>query len=154
MSGRKRAFTLIEMIIVVVVVGILAVSVTPIVQNMVRASRVNTTKLEMQRLRQAIVGELGGINSGRCYARDVGDLPPVMAPPNKPLQALRTRPAGVPEYDKFRGIGWDGPYIEEGLLEDAWGTAYQYDDSGDGTITSWGPDKSAGGGDDIVINLM
>ncbi|MFC1730222.1 type II secretion system protein GspG [candidate division KSB1 bacterium] len=138
----QAGFTMMEIVIVIVILGILSVIAVPKIGDFITTSKIEATKNEMMILKAALVGEDG-------YRIDVGSLP---APADIP-DALLTRPAGVPPYDKYTGIGWNGPYINDdgtGFYNtDAWGNAYVYTSS---TITSYGPGGASGGGDDIVLN--
>ena len=152
--SRKRAFTLIELVIIIAVLAILSVVAVPRIGNFITSSKIAATKEEMQNLKKAIVGDPKLVSSGEYsyggYLNDVGTLPPN-------LGALVTKPGGVADWDKFTKTGWGGPYIERGendsYLIDAWGSNYVYDQS-NGVLTSLGPDGTGGTGDDIVIQLL
>ncbi len=127
-------FTLIELVIIIVVVGILSTVAIPIMGNMLESSRANATKREMLLFKAAIVGSADtGI---RGYENDVGSPPPN-------LQGLVTKPAGVANYDKFTKTGWNGPYVDSNnndYLTDGWGVNYIYDFAGRSIISVGGPD--------------
>lgn len=131
-------FTLIELVIIIVVVGILATVAIPIMGNMLESSRANATKREMLLFKAAIVGTADtGI---RGYENDIG-----LPPPN--LQGLVTKPAGVANYDRFTKTGWNGPYVDSNnndYLTDGWGVNYIYDLAGRSIM-------SVGGSDTITV---
>lgn len=132
-------FTLIELVIIIVVLGILASVGIPVIGSVVVSSRENATKREMLLLKTVIVGQTGAATV-RGYENDVGSSPP-------DLTGLVSKPAGVSDWDRFTQTGWNGPYIDSSgndYLTDAWGAGYIYDD-GARTI------KSVGGPDTITV---
>jgi prepilin-type N-terminal cleavage/methylation domain-containing protein len=142
-SGRWSAgegFTLIELVIVTIVLGIVAAVAIPKMSNLAGSSKVNATKSEMMTLKQAIVGS-PQITAGGRYV-DLGFEGNVGWPPSR-LPDLGARPDSIPVYDKFTGIGWNGPYIDTtggNYLKDAWGTEYIYDRSARTIRSVGGPD--------------
>ncbi|TVS01728.1 MAG: prepilin-type N-terminal cleavage/methylation domain-containing protein [Phycisphaerales bacterium] len=66
---RRKAFTLVEILIVVVILGILAAIVTPQFANSADESRINTTSYELTRLRNAL----------EVYYSTVGGFPDITA---------------------------------------------------------------------------
>jgi len=152
-AGRKSArwgapcgFTLVELVVVIVVLGVVAAVAVPRVSSMVDEAKRAATLKEMNALREAIMGNTsqvsGGDPAGGGYEGDVGALP-------SSLQDLVTKPGGVSAWDRYTQTGWNGPYVDSGggYLTDAWGDAYQYN-AGQRTITS-----TAGGGASIVVNV-
>lgn len=139
-------FTLIEMVMVIVLLGILGAVAVPRISGLVEGARRAATLEEMLALRCAIAGDGSTVSAGhpvaRGYEADVGTLP-------SSLTDLVTKPGGVPSWNRHTQTGWDGPYIvsDGGYLTDAWGDSYQYD-TGQRTITS-----TAGGGEQIVVNF-
>ena len=128
----SRGFSLIELIVVILVLGIVASiamkSMTASVDDMRRSG----TEREMEILAKAIVGDPAMIqNGGRVdfgYVGDVGAFP-------SNLQALYQNPGGYST--------WHGPYLPPGFDQDStgfkldeWGQPYAY--SGGITITSSG----------------
>jgi len=139
-SGIKggSGFTLIELAIIIVILGVIATAGIPVMGNMINASKISATEDELNTLKIAIVGKTGAGNI-RGYENDIGAPPPA-------LQGLFTKPAGVSNWNKFTKTGWNGPYIDgdDGqYLKDAWGVNYVYDPAGR-TI------KSVGGQDTIT----
>ncbi len=139
--NNNNGFTLIELIIAIVIIGILAVVAVPKVGNYIDAARVESTKGEMLTLKEALDGEDG-------YKVTVGDNLY-----DNDLTYLVTKPASVSTYNTLTGLGWNGPYIiddgSDDYKEDAWGNAYVVTAT---TITSNGLDEAAGTADDIVLN--
>ncbi len=132
-------FTLIELVIVIVILGVLASVGIPVIGGMIGSSRENATKRELLSLKTAIVGRTGAAEL-RGYENDVGSLPP-------DLSGLVSKPGSVANWDRFTQTGWNGPYISSNnndYLTDAWGTGYIYD-SGIRTI------RSVGGQDTITV---
>lgn len=132
-----RGFTLIELVIIIATLGVLSSVAIPRIDTMIETSRVNTTRVEMARLKEALVGNTtlssGGRPIDRGYLGDVGELPPTLA-------GLVSRPPGVPAWDPYLRSGWNGPYVDSTggrYLEDAWGDDYDYDPVAR-TITSTG----------------
>lgn len=150
-------FTLIELIMVIVIIGILSAFAAPKIMDTIKESKIQATKSELQTLKDAIMGDpestVGGQMADKGYFGDVGSMPPQ----SDGLDALVTQPSGVSNWDPFDQTGWNGPYINtEGSndwKEDAWGNTYVYSEN-DETITSYGPNGQSGGGDDITINLQ
>ena len=137
----QGAFTLIELVIIIVVLGILAAVAIPRMGGLTENSKVNATKAEMAMLKRAIIGNAQVTSGGRYidvgYEGDVGTLP-------DSLVELAVKPAAVAAYDKFTRRGWNGPYVDTAgneYLTDSWGTLYQYDKAAR-TITSLGGTES------------
>jgi general secretion pathway protein G len=136
----SSGFTLVELVVIVVVLGIIAAVAIPRIGAIVGTSKTNATKDEMRRLKTALVGSAG--DDIRGYENDVGSLPP-------DLTGLVAKPGGVSDWDRFTQTGWNGPYIsadDDKYLQDAWGTNYIYS-QGSRTI------KSVGSGDTISVSF-
>lgn len=132
-----EGFTLIELVIIIIVLGIVAAVAIPKMGHLTDSSKATATKSEMLTLKRAIVGN-PQITAGGRYV-DLGFEGNIGWPPSR-LPDLGARPDSIPVYDKFTGIGWNGPYIDTtggNYLKDAWGTEYIYDGSAR-TITSLG----------------
>ena len=123
---RKDAgFTLIEILLVVVIIGILAAVAVPRLGGRVGQSQIAAAR--------AGAGAIG--TAIDLYETDNGKLP-------ESLQNL---------VNKGSEPNWNGPYIRkvEGL-KDPWGTEFQYTKQGNVyTVASAGPDLSFGSADDV-----
>ena len=123
----SHGFTLIELVIIIVILGIVAGVAIPKFGTLTENSKVNATREELLRIKEAIVGDArlvsGGQYVNRGFEGDVG------FPPSTLIDLVR-KPDSIPAYDKFIRIGWNGPYLdssEQAYAFDAWGNAYDYD---------------------------
>ena len=139
---RDEGFTLIEVLLVIIVIGIMAAVAFKSMEQTLDNSRWDATTQEMEKLSWAIVGNpsffVNGYRSDFGYVGDVGSLPPN-------LDALFTNPGGYST--------WKGPYVQNNFTQnlndyktDAWGNLYTY--TGGLTITS-----SGSGGNSITKTL-
>jgi len=132
--GTKDAggFSLIELLVVVVIIGIIAAVAMQSLTTNIGDLRREATKREMDDLANSITGDPAVISSGARadfgYVGDIGAFPP-------DLEALYQNPGGY--------ATWQGPYLSPGFTEDAigfktdqWGEPYAY--SGGITIVSTG----------------
>lgn len=130
----QNGYTLIEMVLVLVIIGIIATVGLNSLTAVNQTNRIEQTRAELDRLAVALVGNRALVSSGVRtdfgYVGDVGSLPPN-------LDALISNPGGY--------ATWKGPYYgDEFSIDgssstfklDAWGKAYTY--SGGPTITSTG----------------
>ena len=136
--GRSDGFTLIELVIVIVILGIVAAVAIPRFGDFTESAKIEATHEEMGRLKKAIIGDpsvvAGGKFVSKGYEGDVG------SPPSA-LVELVAKPGSVDIYNKFSGLGWNGPYIDSSggkYLTDAWGVAYSYDATARTIISSGG----------------
>lgn len=114
-------FTLVEVVITMLVLGIMAAVAIPVVGSFIASSRETATRDEMRLLARAIAGSDEADNRG--YEGDVG------FPPSQ-LSDLVAKPDSVAPWDPFLDLGWNGPYLDSTRAEyltDAWGSAYVYD---------------------------
>lgn len=103
---KNQGFTLIEIMVVVVIIGIMALMIVPTVINKVDEARITKAKSDIRTLESQL--EMYRIDTGSFPTTDQGltslvkktDVPPV--PTN-----------------------WQGPYIQR-LPKDPWGNNYQY----------------------------
>ncbi len=143
---RQSGFTLVELVIIIVTLGILAAVAIPRFGDMAENSKVTATRDEMQNLKRAIIGNskvvAGGELVDRGFMGDVGLAP-------SQLNDLVNKPGSLAVYNKLTRLGWNGPYMDDdnsGYLTDAWGVAYVYS-SGSRTI------RSVGGADTITVSF-
>lgn len=133
---NRGGFTLIELVIVIVIVGIIATIVLNGVGQMADTAKVEQTKQELDLLATAIVGnpqlQNNGVRADFGYVGDIGALPPN-------LDALYSNPGSYST--------WRGPYINNRFTQlatdyktDPWGSTYSY--SGGTEITSTGSGSS------------
>ena len=122
-------FTLVELVIVIVALGILAAVAIPKFADMAESSKVNATKKEMMELKRGVVGNPEVVSGGQYIERgfegDVGFVP-------SQLVDLAAKPDSIATYDKLTRLGWNGPYIDSSggdYLKDAWEASYMYDPS-------------------------
>lgn len=119
---NESGFTLIEVLMTVVIIGILAAVAMRSVQSSIDSSRIRETQAEMDELIAAIAGnpELhnNGMRADFGYVGDVGALP-------TSLDDLITNPGGY--------TTWQGPYVgrrfaqdADGFKKDAWGADYTF----------------------------
>ncbi len=122
---NRQGFTLVELLVVMVILGLLAALVGPRLFGHVGAANQKAAKTQIEMLGQAL----------DAYRLDVGKYPST----TEGLNALVTNP-GVE--------GWNGPYLKKGLPNDPWKKPYQYQspgDHGDYDIVSYGADGAPGG---------
>lgn len=119
-------FTLLELLVVMVIIGLLASYVGPRYFSQVGKSEIKTTRAQIDALEKAL----------DQYRLDVGHYPSS----EQGLAALNTRPTNEPR--------WDGPYLKKNIPPDPWGNPYVYKQPGDHNeydILSYGNDGQAGG---------
>jgi prepilin-type N-terminal cleavage/methylation domain-containing protein len=162
--GLQRGFTLVEMLVVLVIIGVMGTVAVGLYNNQEDDGREKTLAI-MDTIKMAILGDdaaplvLGVAVSG--YVQDMGELPPL----NKDRQpeALWHR-GGRPlrRYNKEARIwvGWNGPYLEppeSGHLTDGWGNGLFFQRRERTlVITSAGADQKLGGagtGEDLTLAI-
>ena len=121
---RCRPFTLIEIMIVVVIIGMLAALVGPNIIGNLDKTKVKSTKAQLISIKNAV----------QQFYMDMSSYP-------ARLDDLLVNPGN----DK-----WDGPYLEaKNMPKDGWGNEFQYSCPGQDSmpfdINSFGADKSSGG---------
>jgi general secretion pathway protein G len=122
---RRAGFTLIELMVVIVILGLLAGLVGPRIFRNVDKANVKTAMSQIELLGQ-------GLDSFRL---DTGRYPTT----SEGLEALQTDPGAA---------GWDGPYLKKGIPKDPWKQPYVYrspGQHGEYELLSYGKDKAPGG---------
>jgi len=128
-SGMKavpRGFTLLELLVVVVIIGLLAGFVAPRYFSQVGKSEIAVARAQIDALEKAV----------QQYRLDTGKFPTT----EQGLEALVKKPSDEPK--------WNGPYLGKAIPLDPWGQPYQYkhpSPHGDYEIVSYGKDRQAGG---------
>ena len=128
-KSRQSGFTLIEVMVVVVILGILAAIIVPKVMDRPDAARIVKARQDIRALESAL--NLYKLDNFRYPSTDQG------------LGALVEKPAGTPEARNWKS----GGYLDR-LPKDPWGTDYQYLNPGvhgDIDIYSQGADGRPGG---------
>jgi len=130
-SARRRdqGFTLIEIMVVVVIIGILAAVVVPAVLDKPDKARVTAAKADIHSIESALA----------MYKLDNFNYPSTQ----QGLQALVTKPSGQPE-----AANWNPSGYLKSVPKDPWGHDYVYlspGTHGDIDIMSYGSDGRQGG---------
>jgi general secretion pathway protein G len=136
----SSGFTLLEMLVVLVIIGLLVGLVGPRLFTKVDQSKVTTAQTQVKLLRGAV--ENLRLDMGRLPTADEG-LNLLLKPPADPVVASR----------------WRGPYIDDVLPLDPWGNAYRYSVPGADlqpfALYSLGSDGKVGGeGDARDIGVL
>lgn len=121
----KKGFTLVELLVVMVIIGLIAALVGPRLFPKLGKGKQAAAKAQIELLGQAL----------DQYRLDTGSYPTT----EQGLNALMTNP-GV---DK-----WEGPYLKKGLPVDPWGKTYIYQhpgSHGEYDLFSYGRDGKPGG---------
>lgn len=129
---KQNGFTLIEVIVVVVILGILASVVVPKVVNRTGQAQIVKAKQDIRALESAL----------QLYRVDNFDYPTT----DQGLQALAEKPTTTPEPRNWQS----GGYIKN-IPKDPWGNEYQYlnpGEHGEFDIVTLGKDGRPGGTDD------
>ena len=122
----QHGFTLLELLVVMVIIGLLVGYVGPKYFAQIGKSEVKAAKSQIDSLGKAL----------DQYRLDTGHYPTT----EQGLNALVTKPANEPK--------WDGSYLAKALPPDPWGRTYVYKEPGehgDYDLLSLGKDGQAGG---------
>ena len=123
---RARGFTLLELLVVMVIIGLLAGIVAPQYFAQLGKSNTKVTRAQIEAFGQAL----------DQFRLDVGQYPTT----EQGLAALRLAPQNLAR--------WQGPYLKRDIPNDPWGHAYQYrapGQHGDYDLVSLGADGQPGG---------
>jgi len=132
---RRKAFTLVELILVVIIITMLAATVAPRLVGRTKEARIARSKADIAAIGLAL--DLYELDTGG-YPATVDDL-------------IRREPPS--DLTLEPGRRWNGPYLKKGLPKDPWGRPYGYkresDHNQDYDLSSLGQDGQAGN-DDIT----
>ncbi|MDH5369084.1 MAG: type II secretion system major pseudopilin GspG [Gammaproteobacteria bacterium] len=121
---KQQGFTLIEIMVVVVILGILAAAVVPKIMSRPEQARIEKAKHDISALESAL----------NIYKLDNYQYPST----DQGLEALETKPSGSPQPRNYK----KGGYIKK-LNKDPWGNEYLYlfpGTHGELDLYSLGPD--------------
>jgi general secretion pathway protein G len=124
--SRHHGFTLLELLVVMVIIGLLAAYVGPKYFSQVGKSEVKTARAQIVAFEKSL----------EQYRLEVGSYPTT----EQGLAALVAKPT--------QAVRWDGPYLAKAVPLDPWGHPYVYKspgDHGDVDLMSLGRDGQPGG---------
>jgi general secretion pathway protein G len=130
-ASQSRGFTLLELLVVMVIIGLLAGYVAPRYFAQVGKSEVKAAHAQIDALEKAL----------DAYHLDTGHYPST----EQGLDALVHPPVGE--------LRWQGPYLKKTVPSDPWGHAYGYrqpGEHGDIDLWSYGRDGQSGGTGDAA----
>ena len=123
---KSEGFTLLELLVVIVIIGLLAGYVAPRYFSQVGRSEIQVARAQIESLEKAL--DQYRLDTGRYPSNELG------------LNALIQKP---PTEAK-----WNGPYLKKAVPLDPWGNPYLYKipgQKGDFDIVSYGRDGQPGG---------
>jgi len=127
---KAQGFTLLELLVVMVIIGLLAGFVGPKYFSQIGKSNVTVAKSQLQSFAKSL----------DAYRLDMGHYPST----EEGLEALMSAPAANPEK-------WRGPYLSKKIPVDPWGNPYMYRNPGTNAefdVISLGADGKPGGAGD------
>ena len=136
-DGRasNAGFTLLELLVVIVIIGLLVGYVAPRYFAQVGKSEIQVAKAQIDGLEKAL--DQYRLDTHRYPSAEQG------------LEALVVRPSNEPN--------WNGPYLKKAVPPDPWGRAYIYRTpgrNGDFDLVSYGRDGKPGGtGEDSDLGI-
>lgn len=128
-SASVSGFTLLELLVVMVIIGMLASFVAPKFFAQIGKSQTKTARAQIDALEKSL----------DQYRLDIGRYPTT----EQGLAALNERPAGETK--------WSGPYLKKIVPMDPWSHAYVYKNPGEHgeyDLLSYGKDGQPGGTDE------
>ncbi len=126
LSRDEKGFTLIELMVVIVILGLLAALVIPKMFGKIGEAKQKAAMAQIELFGTAL----------DFFRLDVGKYPAT----SEGLQALMVKPSGLEN--------WNGPYLPKEIPLDPWGHAYNYrspGEHGDYDLYSFGADNASGG---------
>jgi len=124
---RQAGFTLVELLVVLIILGLIAAFAAPQVIKYVGGAKSDSAKIQVERLSSVL--DLYRLQVGHYPSDDEG------------LDALMAAPADAPN--------WDGPYLKKAdSLIDPWGRRYLYrfpGEHGEFDLYTLGADDQEGG---------
>jgi general secretion pathway protein G len=133
---KSKGFTLLELLVVIVIVGLLAGYVAPKYFSQVGKSEVQVARAQVESLEKAL--DQFRLDMRRYPTAEEG------------LEALVSKPANA--------ATWSGPYLKKAVPSDPWGHAYVYRTPGargEFDLFSYGRDgKPGGAGEDADIGIL
>ena len=124
--GRTAGFTLLELLVVMVIIGLLVGYVGPKYFAQVGKSEIKAAKAQINAFEKSL----------DQYRLDTGHYPTT----EQGLNAIVEKPANEPK--------WQGPYLSKAVPSDPWGNPYQYllpGQHGEYDLWSFGKDGQPGG---------
>lgn len=129
--AQARGFTLLELLVVMVIIGLLAGYVGPRYFSQIGKSETKAARAQIDALGKAL----------DQYRLDTGHYPSTQ----QGLNALDAAPGNEPN--------WDGPYLRKSVPPDPWGQPYVYrqpGEHGEFDLLSYGKDGQPGGSDEAA----
>lgn len=139
-TNRQSGFTLLEMIVVLVIIGLIVGLVGPRLFSQADRAKVQTANTQIKMLRSALL----------TMRLDINRFPTAQ----EGLQLLVQKPT-----DPALAARWHGPYLSDKVPLDPWGNPYHYAPEASGmqpiTLYSLGADDKPGGtGDNADIGYL
>ncbi len=129
-SPRREAFTLLEVLLVLVILVVIGGIVTVNFMGIQKGAQEDAARTQLNGVKDAI----------KMYQLHVGTLPTT-------LEGLTEKPNDIADPAR-----WRGPYFEQDIPVDPWGNGYKFTPSGTGfELRSAGADGQEGSEDDVVV---
>jgi general secretion pathway protein G len=133
---KRKGFTLLELLVVIVIIGLLAGYVAPRYFSQVGRSEIQVARAQIDALEKAL----------DQFRLDTRHYPNA----DQGLDSLVTKPTNEPN--------WSGPYLKKAVPNDPWGRPYVYRVPGEKSefqLFSYGKDGKAGGsGEDADLGIL